>query len=373
MRIRTIMNLVSLLALGLPLATAQTPPSTQPRPTSSPAAAASAPAEVAATVNGHAILAGEVEELVKARTPAEILANPQAAAVIEQQRARYLEMLIDQYSLDQEVAQAGIKIDDAEMVQAMDAELEAYLSSNGLTRAEFEIQLRAQRNISVKDFLTQRVADPSMRANVARRRLIEKKSPASLNVTDAEIEDYYEKYREGRFTKPAQVRASHVLITPAGAAEQDKGAARQKAEQVLAEARQPGADFAALASKYSNCPSKDRGGDLGYFSRQGALDEMLAVAAFALKIGELSNVVETKFGYHVILVTDRKEAAPIPLEQAKLGIQAALRDKKVGSELQRFAAELRGTARIVYPPGKEPAQTSQPTGAATAPAAPPTK
>jgi len=103
--------------------------------------------------------------------------------------------------------------------------------------------------------------------------------------------------------EPEEIAVSHVLIAYKGAknseTERSKEEAKALAEKVLREAQAPDADFAELARKYSSCPSKDKGGDLGTFGK-GKMTPAFEKAAFKLKVGEISGVVETPFGFHVI-------------------------------------------------------------------------
>jgi len=102
---------------------------------------------------------------------------------------------------------------------------------------------------------------------------------------------------------PEEVAASHILISYNGAnrseATREKAEAKTLAEEVLAKARADGADFAELARQYSDGPTKEKGGDLGTF-KKGAMDPAFEKAAFGLKVGEISDVVETPFGFHII-------------------------------------------------------------------------
>jgi len=133
--------------------------------------------------------------------------------------------------------------------------------------------------------------------------------------TELEIKDYYE-YNTATFTEPKQVRARHILFKLGEDAteEQDKET-REKANAVLEEARQ-GKDFAALARKHSEGPTKGKGGDLGYF-KAGQMVKPFEEAAFKLKKGEVSDLARTRFGYHIIKVEDIKEARTKPFEEVR--------------------------------------------------------
>jgi len=355
-------------AIGITLLLATRLALGQSQPATAPASApASAPDnETAATVNGHPFLAGQVEEMVRRRTPQQLLTDPKAASVLAQQRSRYLEMLIESQLLDEEVGRAGIQVDEAAVAAAMEQEMEAYLSNSGLTRNEFEAQLLGQRGLTIAQFLAERVADTDNRASVARKKLIAQRFPERIAVTDDEIKAHYERYRDRQYTRPDQVRASHILVATKDMSAEGKRIARNQAELFRDEARKEGADFAQLAALYSNCPSRARGGDLGFFPRTGMMVEAFAAAAFALDVGQLSDVVESPNGYHIIKVTDKRPAHTLPLEQVRRGIEAKLRDIKLNRELSQLAAELRTKATIVYGPGWEP--PSPPAAPATAPA-----
>ena len=124
-----------------------------------------------------------------------------------------------------------------------------------------------------------------------------------INVSEDELRKYYAE-NEKRYTAPEERRASHILVkadkdTPAA----DRAKARAKAEKLLAEARKSPASFADLARRNSDDPgSAERGGDLDYFAR-GAMVKPFEDAAFGLKQGEISGIVESDFGYHIIQVT----------------------------------------------------------------------
>jgi peptidyl-prolyl cis-trans isomerase C len=358
---------------GLFLASSTTIGLGQTQPTSQPTTTQSA--AIAATVNGHPIPADSVEDLVRQRTPKEILEREQAGTVLAQQRVRYLDMLVENELLDEQAQAAGIKITDADMAEAMESELQGYLSNAGLTRDEFDTQLRSQRRMSLEQFLAERIADPFFRGGLARKRLIEQRAPEALRVTDDEIKELYEKHRDRRLTKPEQVRVSHILVATEKMDPQQKAEARTRIERILAQVREPGADFAALATRESDCPSKAKGGDLGFSPRRGGLAEPLAAAAFSLQVGQISDVVESPLGYHILKVTDKAGPRTMSLEEARLGLLQTLREQKSRAETKRYADELRAKAQIVYAPGwSPPAATPMPAIPASQPApAPPPK
>jgi len=146
--------------------------------------------------------------------------------------------------------------------------------------------------------------------------------------TNEDVKKYYEEHKD-RFTEPEKIEARHILIRPSRKnkdKEAARKAARTKAESILKRLR-GGASFATLARRYSQDPgSAKKGGDLGWFPR-GVMMKAFEDAAFALKVGEISDIVETPFGFHIIKVEDRRPAKVKTLFKARAEILNALSSK----------------------------------------------
>ncbi|MBX3025882.1 peptidyl-prolyl cis-trans isomerase [bacterium] len=148
---------------------------------------------------------------------------------------------------------------------------------------------------------------------------------AKVTPTDDEIKEYYEA-NLGQFQKPEEVRARHILFTvKPDASDADKAAARKKAEEVLAKAK-GGADFAALAKEFSEDSTAASGGDLGTFGR-GMMTPPFEAAAFALEPGQVSDIVETQFGFHIIKLEEKQAARTESLDEAKDAIVSELKNR----------------------------------------------
>ena len=149
-----------------------------------------------------------------------------------------------------------------------------------------------------------------------------------------DVEAYYKSYVKTTFSHPEQAHARHILISVAeNATDKEKAEAKAKAATVLSQLKQ-GADFAKLANQYSDDPgNKENGGDLGFFSR-GQMVKPFEDAAFKLKPGQISDLVESRFGYHIIKLEALKPAGTDTLEQARPSIIETLR-RKAGTDIAR--------------------------------------
>lgn len=163
----------------------------------------------------------------------------------------------------------------------------------------------------------------------------------TIQVPEAEIEAFY-KQNLSQYQSPAQVRASHILFKTDG---KDEAAVKTKAEEVLKQAKAPGADFAALAKKYSEDDSNNQnGGDLDYFGR-GRMVPEFENAAFGMKSGEISDLVKTAFGFHIIKVVDNKPESTRPLSEVKTELEDQLKWQKAQAEAEKIAKSLEPTLK----------------------------
>ncbi|WP_151447553.1 SurA N-terminal domain-containing protein [Lacisediminimonas profundi] len=160
---------------------------------------------------------------------------------------------------------------------------------------------------------------------------------AQINVSDADIKAYYDQNQK-RYSTQEQRRASHILI-PAGqsASAADRAAAKAKAEKLLEQLRKSPAEFAKLAKANSQDPgSAEKGGDLGFFG-PGMMVKPFEEAAFKLKKGEISNLVESEFGYHIIQVTDVKPGGAKALDEVKVEIAGEIKKQLAAKKFTEMA------------------------------------
>jgi peptidyl-prolyl cis-trans isomerase C len=327
------------------------------------------PAEkVVVTVNGTKITESQLEQRVdlQFRPYAARAANlpPSFAVQLRKQiRQGAIEGFIVEHLLDEKVKEAKIEVTDDEVTERINSV--ASSQNPPLSVDDFKARLTAQG----ADFneVRQQVGQ-----GLRYQKLMESQWAKIPPVNEVETRKYYDE-NEKEFNVPEQVRASHILISPDTS---DPNAdpnvvetkARTRTEELLKQIKD-GADFAELAKANSSCPSAAKGGDLGFFAR-GNMVEAFEKVAFALKPGDVSDVVATQFGYHIIKVTDHKDPAHASFEEAKEGIIEKLEQQKKTAASQSYIESLKSKASIVYAPGWEPKPQPKPdfggsSGAAT--------
>ena len=164
-------------------------------------------------------------------------------------------------------------------------------------------------------------------------------------MSDEELEAYY-RDNEQRLTLPEQVRVRHILLTwkPMGTRD-DRAAIREQMVPILEQAR-GGTDFAALAREYSDdSATAQNGGDTGLFHR-GQMVPAFEAAAFALQPGEISDLVETPFGVHILRLEERHEARLLPLDEVREQLREHIREEKMEEAVKQETARLREQADI---------------------------
>jgi peptidyl-prolyl cis-trans isomerase C len=287
-----------------------------------------------AMVNGVRILMSELDmEMQKEiRNNPEMQSNGDLAAR-RQLRKKVLDDLINQ----ELVVQEGKKVGLEPQQEQIDTEF-------GKIKKRFPSQDAFEQVMKKQNMTEERLREIIERAFIVKNVLEVKIEPLAKPVTDKEVADYYEAHK-GEFTDPEEIRASHILIKlSSGASDEEKTYSKKEMQAILEEAK-GGADFAELAKKHSQCPSAVRGGDLGYFAR-GDMVKPFEEAAFALEPGQISDIVETEFGYHIIRLEDRKPGKQLELEEVSEGIKKELHDREMNIALRNWLKPLREKADI---------------------------
>lgn len=255
--------------------------------------------DIAAVVNGEIITWSRIEAQYDKL-------SPEFQQIITQEIL--LNQTIDEELLVTEVAEKQIQVPQEELDSLVDRvkaqftedELDKTLERQGLTMQGFTDQLGQRLLVNV--LLTEEIPE--------------------LEVTEEEIEDFFNENKELLDT-PEMVRASHILVNSS-----------EEAEDILALLAE-GEDFAELAAEHSLDGTAQTGGDLGFFPRELMVSEFDEVA-FSLEIDEISDAVETTFGFHIIMVTDKRDAKDANLDELRATIKFNLFDTKLRANQDKF-------------------------------------
>ena len=281
-----------------------------------------------ARVNGISIDARELRRAKKVLLRGQTVPAEQRAVVDKQA----IEQLVSAELLYQ--AAAKLELKDA------DKQIDAKIAQG---KARFKDEQEFKK--AIKDLeMDEKDLREYTRRDILISHFVETRFVSNSVVTEAELSDFYDKNPD-KFKRGETFKASHILIgVDAKATDDDKKKAREKAEKLHKELL-GGADFATLAKENSTCPSSQQGGDLGFFGK-GQMVPAFEKATIALKTGEISPVVETQFGYHIIKLIDKKPAQTTDFKDVKTKIGEFLKGQKVNEAIQKYLAETKKTAKI---------------------------
>ncbi len=298
-------------------------------------AAPAVPSDVLIEVDGTRLTDGQIDAIVKKRLAAvkEKLTAEKRKKLRDDMRKRIVDDFVTRTLLANEIKRRNLTASDKEISDAIEqvkgtlqpgTTLEGLMKQSGTTQA----QLREEIAFGVK-----------------LDKLVQSSMGKQGKPTDKEIAAFYEKNKK-TFTIPESVRARHILIAKStGDDEKTKAEKKAKAEDIRKQLL-AGGNFMELAKKYSDCPSKEHGGDLGEFPR-GQMVKPFDNAAFSQKVNEIGPVVETDFGYHIIQVQEHNAVRPMPLEKVKDRVSLYLEHQKKQQALVSLVKKLREKAKIV--------------------------
>jgi peptidyl-prolyl cis-trans isomerase C len=243
-----------------------------------------------------------------------------------------LENLIDRELLYQQSRKKGISIKDAEVNEQLDRLKKQYPNE------------QAFKDSMAEDHLNEDTVKSRIKMNLAVQQFVEKEFGGKVEVAETETKAFYDGHPE-YFTEPEAIRASGILIkvdVKSDAAKKEE--ARKKMEDIQKRVKK-GEDFAILAKDFSQDASAAQGGDLGTIPR-GRMPKALDDAAFSLKPGEVSNVLETELGFHLIKVHEKKPERVVPLKDVEEKIRQHLSNQKLKQRVDEYLNEVKKTAKI---------------------------
>ena len=287
--------------------------------------------EVAAKVNGVSITTQELNRSFQThvRIPyATVEDDPRAKEILRQ----ILDDLIDRELLLQQAKSLKMAVPAQQVDDQMQQLTQRFPSQEALEQA-----LTAQN-------VTMDAVKKDVESQMLRQQLVKKEVLDKVNVSARDVQTFYDKNKE-KYVEEEQVRARHILIrVPQDVSPADDAKLKEKADDALKRAKQ-GEDFAALAKELSDDGSKENGGDLGFFPR-GRMVPAFEEAAFTLQSGQMSEVVRTQFGYHIIKAEERKAARALSFDEAQPQVKQDLTQQQTLDRYQQYVEKLRGKAKV---------------------------
>ena len=277
--------------------------------------------KVAATVNGKEIYLEDVDkEVDRLLSQHKEAGGTQTEKMKEQFRGSVLNYLIENELALQEAEKKGIKVTDKEVEKQLN-QMKKMFSSE----AEFNSMLEKQ-DIDIDDFKER------LREDLLMTKITEPLYKG-LEVSDEEAKDYYEKNKTS-FQDPEKVHLRQIVL-----------GTKDKAEKMLSKVKS-GEDFSELAKKNSvDAMTRDKGGDLDWKTKQELPQEM-ADAAFALEVGEVSDIIKTQSGYVIVKVEQKQPAKQQTFEESKENIKQSLLEQKKSKKYKKWIAKLKKKAKI---------------------------
>jgi len=292
---------------------------------------------IVAVVDGEEIFAGPVEEILQSRLEAYKEQTGKIIPFGEESKARrmLIEQLINETVLGKAVENSGINISDAE-IEAKIAEITEKLDGEkGLQKflEQSNYTLDAFKNDIKTDLIAQKLMAEAMGETV---------------VTAADAEKFYNE-NPAEFVAPEAVDVSHILLRASPEALPEEKEKIKKQIIKIKKEIDDGLTFQAAAKKYSDCPSKENGGHIGPVPKnQKGISKPFADAAFAASVSNITDVVESEFGYHLILVNDKIAETKTAFEDVKDDLIDYLEKAETITKAEEWTQKLRAKAKVQY-------------------------
>jgi peptidyl-prolyl cis-trans isomerase SurA len=295
--------------------------------------------EIIARVNNQIVTRAEYlrsKEQLKQEAQQQDPAN--ADKIVGQRDKDVLRDLIDQQLLLDKGKDLGITA-DTELIKRLD-EMRKDMHMDSMEDLE---KAATSQGISYEDF------KQNLKNQIITQQVISREVGSRMNVSKEELQQFYDEHKS-QMEQPEQIRLSELLIAgkkdkaPPADEQQELAAARAKADDLLAQIRK-GAAFDEIAKKNSDGPTAAQGGDLGYFKR-ATLAKELEDKTFAMKPGEVSEVIQTKQGFVILKVTEHQQAGVPPLVAIEPKVQEAIYMQKLQPALRAYLQKLREDAYI---------------------------
>lgn len=288
---------------------------------------------IVAVVNNEIITLGEFTaafEPIRQRIAADQAADKER--IVEQARRDFLERMINEMLIEQEARKSALTVKDDEVMGA----IRDMLTKRNLTLEMFRGNLAAQ-GVSFDDY------KKNVKAQLTRMKLIRREIKAKVIVTPEEIGEYYRRHRDD-YEGVEAVRIKQILVpVPRGAQARLVEGLRREAEEIYQRISK-GESFDGLLALYAR-QGKVTGGDLGFLEK-GVMHAEVEEVAFGLRLNEVSEVIESPAGFHIIMVVDRRGAGIKPLTEVREEIRARVEEEKMEKRFEEWLHGLRKKSYI---------------------------
>lgn len=257
--------------------------------------------------------------------------GPDRETVVQKNKEALLQRLIDQILIEQEAKKSGMGLASIKDEEAMEL-INSMLAKNRISLKEY-LEKMAQEGKTFEMVLK------DVKTQMLRMRMLRREVQAKILVTDEEIGEYYNKHRQDYEGKEAVNVRQILLPAPADMDRADRENVKRQALQ-LRERILKGESFEMMAAQYSKGPAAAQGGDIG-FVEKGVILPAVEQAAFSLPVGQLSDVIETELGYHIIVVVDKRGAGIKPLPVVRNEIKSVIEDEKISKKYDEWIDGIR--------------------------------
>ncbi len=289
--------------------------------------------EIAVVVNDKVITQSEVNKILmpiytqykSAYSGEELLQKLQEA------RKNVLNQMIEDKLMLQEAKKQGIEVSDEELEEKLN-QVKSQFSND----EEFR-QILKSENLTMLDL------KEKYKEQIMIKKLINREVRSEIDITPTGVFRYYQEHEED-FRIPAKIKVQTILIRKTNETQSQSVNLKERIEKIYKELKE-GTEFSKLAKEYSEDPSAEDGGNMGYI-KKGEMMAKIDKALFLLKVGEISDIIETKIGYHIFKVNDKKESIIKPFKEARTEIENLLFQKKAKARFKEWMEGLKENAYI---------------------------
>ena len=286
--------------------------------------------KVVAQVGDKKITEMEVQRYMKVLLPMNYYHRTLTDEKKKEIRKKAIDYLINRELLYYEAKKKGIKISEKQIDKLMEELEKRYKSKKNLEK------LLKQTGLSLEQF----------REELRKRLAIDKllKDHVSVKITDKELKEYYEKNKY-KFKEPEALKIRYIYIKVDPSKPKGRQIARERAEKAYKEIKE-GKDFGDVAYRYSDDLSRIKGGELG-FVHKGRFEKPVEDVIYKLKVGEVSPLIETELGFHIVKIEAKRESRVVPFEKIKEKLKKELTEKYQKEKYEALLEDAKKELKVV--------------------------